>query len=231
MYTTIPKVTFLELQEDIKRIMAVIGIFSFEESFLAVDEDIDPRITFKTLVERANATFSRHFPLIFIQRVNFNRDGIYTFVDNFNLYVAGTMGAESIQLIPDAVVSVSSTRIFHAKWGYIPFTYQPPYLILKGTYSGLFYAKTLCKYRIYFDPLDRTKDAIYYIEKNTPVYDIFIKQLVYDVAFFMLMAKQNYNITELPIEIFGGLENLTSELRSELDTLYNENPRNYLILY
>lgn len=232
MYSIIPKVTFNEIQEDIKRIMATIGLFSFEESFLAVDENIDPRITFKTILERSNATFSRHFPLLFIQRIFFAPgDKFYTFVDNFDLYLAGNLDPEFINLVPDTVVSISTVRHFHAKWGFLSFTYQPPYLIPKYPVNGNFFAKTLCKYRIHFNPNNRDDDAVYYINKTTPIYDIFIKQIVYDISFFMLSAKNNYQITDLPIEIFGGLEEISNLLRDELETLYAENPRNYLIYY
>lgn len=232
MYTIIPKVTFNELQEDVKRIMATVGLYTFEESFLAVDPDINPRITFRTLVERANATFSRHFPLLFIQRIYIQPNTrVYTFIDNFDLYLNGSLDASLINMIPDAVVSISYTPHMHAKWGSW-FTYQPPYLIFKiMAWSGLMYAKTLCKYRIHFNPNNRNDDAIYYMEKATPIYDVFIKQLVYDIAYFLVTAKQNYTINELPIDVFSGLENVANELRSELETLYQENPRNYLLYY
>lgn len=231
MYRDIGRVTFNELQEDVKRILATVGLYSFEESFLAVDPDINPRITFRTLVERANATFSRHFPLLLIQKIYIQPNTrIYKFVDNFDLYLAGNLDPEYIILIPDAVVSISPVPFFHGKW-YSNFTYQPPYLIFKFTYSNMVYAKTLCKYRIHFDPNNRDNDAIYYLEKPTPLYDIFIKQLVYDIGYFLVTAKQNYSISELPIDIFSGLENVVSELKSELETLYADNPRNYLIFY
>jgi hypothetical protein len=230
MYTTIPFIRFDDIIEDARRIMATVGVYNFDE-IIAVDPDVPPRRTLRTLLERANATFSRHFPLLYIQTIVINNNNIYTFIDNFDLYIAGTLDPAFILMIPDAVINVSSVPIIHAKWPVILFNYQPPYLIFKGKISGKYYAKTLCKYKLYFDNNNVSNDAVYYMERSTPLYDIFIKQFVYDLSYFIITMKRNYNITELPIEVFGGLEDFVGELKSELETLYSENPRNYLIMY
>lgn len=232
MYTVIPKVTFDEIKDDTIRIMSTIAIYNVDEVMLAVEPNIPPRKTFLTLIERANATFSRHFPLIYIQRINIQpQDRTYTFVDNFNLYVNGTLDPTLVTMVPDAVTGISTVHFHHAKWNPSIFLYQPPTLIFKYKISGLVYAKTICKYRIYTDQNNPANDAIYFIDKRTPIYDIFIKQFVYDFAFFIYNNKLNYSIAELPIDVFSGLEQITSELRNELETLYNENPRNFLLYY
>lgn len=219
-----------QILEDVRRIMATIGVFSFDE-ILSVDEDVLPRRTIRTIIERANATFSRHFPLYYVQILPLNNQQQFTFKDNFDLYIAGQLEPMYITLVPDAVVGVSNVRFPHAKYNFHQFHYQPPTLFFRARKSGRFYAKTLCKYRLYYDNNNVANDAIYFIDKATPVYDIFIKQVVYDFAFFIIMMKNNYQITALPIEVFAGLEELVSELRNELETIYNENPRNYLIMY
>jgi hypothetical protein len=69
------------------------------------------------------------------------------------------------------------------------------------------------------------------MDRVTPLYDVFIKQVVLDIAEYIIALKNNYQLTNLPIEVFLGLENKVGDLRSELETLYNENPRNFLIFY
>ncbi len=230
MFNTITFIRIDDIIEDVRRMMATIGVFSFDE-ILSVDEDVLPRRTIRTIISRSNATFSRHFPLYYVQILPLNNQNQFTFVDNFDLYLAGTLDPKYITLIPDAVVSISTMPYPHAKYNYIRFHYQPPTLFLKGTYTQRLFAKTLCKYRLHFDNNNVSNDAIYFMEKNTSIYDIFLKQVVYDFAFFIIMMKNNYQISALPIEVFNGLEELVGELRNELETLYQENPRNYLIMW
>ncbi|MCS7318213.1 MAG: hypothetical protein NZZ41_07925 [Candidatus Dojkabacteria bacterium] len=230
MYNTVPSVTFDEIIEDVKRVLALIGVYRFYE-ILAVDPDTTPEATMRIIIERANAEFSKYMPLVYVQKFYFNNERVVEFIDNFDLYLAGSLSSDNILLVPDAVVGLSNMPHFHAKYNVYKFSYQPPYLILNYPLSGLIYIKTLCKYRINFDANTPSNNAIYFMHKQTPVYDVFLKQVVYNTALHIVMLKKNYSITELPIEVFNGLEEYMSELKSELETLYNESYRNYLIMY
>jgi len=228
-YSVIPYVTLNNVIDDAIRIMSAIGVYRVDDLF-AIDPDYPPQHTKRTIIERSNATVSRHFPLYYIQKVQIV-NGRYTFVDNFDDYINNRITAQEVTLIPDAVVSISPVHMITPKFGQFKFVYQPPNLITMFPLNTIAYAKTLCKYRLYYDNNNINNDAIYFIDKNTPIYDIFIKQVVMDIAYFISNLKNNYQLSDLPIEVFAALENIQSELRSELETLYNENPRNYLILY
>ena len=228
-YPIIPYVTLNTIMDDAMRIMSAIGVYRVDDLF-AIDPDYPPQHTKRTIIERSNATVSRHFPLYYIQRIHVV-NGRYTFVDNFQDYINNVIQPHEVTLIPDAVVSISPTPMITPKFGTYKFIYQPPTLVTMYPITITAYAKTLCKYKLYYDNNNIDNDAVYFMDKNTPVYDIFIKQVVMDIAYFISNLKNNYQLTELPIEVFAALENIQSELRTELETLYNENPRNYLILY
>jgi len=230
-YEHVPFVTLDQIYDDAVRILALIGVYNIPQMF-AIDPDWPPRRTQRTLVERANATFSRHFPLFYIQRVHIVK-GQYAFTNNIMSYITNSITPREITLIPDAVVSLTPTSIITAKFGLYKFAYQPPtvYMTSMPYMSGLLCAKTLCKYPLVFDNNNIANDAMYFIDRVTPLYDVFIKQIVLDIAEYIIALKNNYQLTNLPIEVFAGLENKVGDLKSELETLYNENPRNFLIFY
>jgi len=230
-YEHVPFVRIDEIYDDAVRILSLIGVYNISQLF-AIDPDWPPRRTQRTLIERANATFSRHFPLFYIQRVNIYR-GQYTFRNNILDYINNNIQPRDITLVPDAVVSLTSTSIITAKYGLYKFAYQPPTLYMTSMpyMSGVLCAKTLCKYPLVFDDNNIANDAMYFMDRVTPLYDIFIKQVVLDIAEYIIALKNNYQLTNLPIEVFLGLENKVGDLKSELETLYNENPRNFLIFY
>lgn len=232
MFQQIDRVTFLDIIEEIKRRLAVIGVYNFYE-ILAVDPDTTPEQTMKYLIEQAVSHFNKYIPLLYIQKI-YIRDTdypIFTFVDNFHLYLNGTLQPDAVNLIPDSVIALSTVPVFHAKYNAFPFTYQPPHLYLKVRVTGRIYAKTLCKYKVHVDPNNYANNAIYFLTKGSQMYYLLINQIVYNVGYHIIMLKKNYAISELPIEVFNGIEEYISELKSELDNLYNEGLRNYLILY
>jgi len=230
-YEHVPFVTLDQIYDDAVRILALIGVYNIPQMF-AIDPDWPPRRTQRTLVERANATFSRHFPLFYMQKVHIVK-GQYTFTNNITSYINNSIPPRDITLVPDAVVSLTPTSIITAKFGLYKFAYQPPTLYMTSMpyMSGLLCAKTLCKYPLVFDDNNIANDAMYFIDRVTPLYDIFIKQIVLDIAEYIIALKNNYQLTNLPIEVFAGLENKVGDLKSELETLYNENPRNFLVFY
>lgn len=230
MYTNIPYITYEQIIDTVQAYLAIIGVYNFRE-ILSVDPDYTAEKVLLNIISYANREFSKHLPLLIVLRVYVNNEMRVRLVDNFNLYLAGTLDPENIILVPDTIISVSPASFFHPKYNNIPHVYQPPYLIFRANVSGTFYLKSLCKYRIVEDPNNYLNSRIYYMEYNTPIFDYFAKQVTYNIGLHITMLKKNYSISDLPIEVFGGLEEYIGDLRSDLETFYNDSMKNYLIMY
>lgn len=219
----IPSITIEELMEEARKNLALVSIYDFRELF-AIDPNTTPEEVWRQIVHRSLAEFVRHFPFYYVQRIMFNNDVIYTFVDNLHLYVSGTLDPLYVTLVPDVVVSVSTHPMPQAKSSAIKFDYRNPNLFLYAPLNGLFYVKTLCKYPVY-------QDTVYFLNRSSQEFDIYRKFLTLDVGLYILYLKKNYALSNLPIELFGGLEELVQAIRDELSRMIEALPRNYLIMY
>lgn len=230
MYTNISYVSYSQIIDTVQAYLAIIGVYNFRE-ILSVDPDYTAEKVLLNIISYANREFSKHVPLLIVIKLFVNNEIRVRLVDNFDLYLAGNLDPENIILVPDAIISVSPTSVFHPKYNSIPHVYQPPYLIFRGRMTGTFYLKALCKYRIVENPNDWLDSRIYYMDYNTPIFDYFAKQVTYNIGLHIVMLKKNYAISDLPIEVFGGVEEYISELKSELENFYNDSMKNYLIMY
>lgn len=230
MYRQIPYITYQNIIDTVQAYLAIIGVYNFRE-ILSVDPDYTAEKVIKNIVMYANREFSKHMPLLYVMKLFVNNEDRIMLFDNFNLYVNGQLDPENIVMVPDTIIGVSSTHYFHPKYNAFQFSYQPPYLILRGRYSGILYLKTLCKYRLWENQNDYLDSRIYFMEINTPIFDYFAKQVVYNIGLHISMLKKNYTITELPIDVFSGLEEYVAELKNELETFYTESAKNYLLFY
>lgn len=188
--------------------------------------------SFSVVIRRALKELDRKTPL-FVSSQLYLTGEEFEFHDNLDACVAGELDWKYLQLPPTALVNISGSLLNAAR------TYQldPGGSVIRyPSQSGMVTVEYLARhpYRFSKHPTEDkfTEDSVIYgvaIERDYWS-DMFMNLVEYHLCNYLIELKTQTNYTELPIEVFSGLQ----DKRSELDNILNEyflGPTHYSYLW
>lgn len=149
---------------------------------------------------------------------------VYTFVDNFGDYLAGTIDEGYIQLVPTTIINVAGSWVYQ----YRDYVYSAPHLSLAGyPYNKEIYYACRRPVMLTFDEDGKniTPDSfVYCLDIDGRAVDRwFLKYLEYEVLVYLRDQKNNLMYPELPIDFLSGLPERIAEVSQVIDS-YRQSP-------
>lgn len=184
-----------------------------------------------SIVRDSLQNFERYYPLNLLQKLHIVLDPITSrsnyIVNNFDQYLKGEIQEEDIQITPEAVYSVGSSRGYY---GYSTPSFRPKYeggyFIDLSLQTGVYYAETVCK-RPFPEVYDEVtgepteKCAIYFMTRDLDsTYSIFNDEMYLNFCRYIISIKKNIFLQGMPIELFQGLEEDYNRIDNQLQNTY-----------
>lgn len=195
----------LLLLPDINEVLSMVG-------------QVNPMKSRVELMKKSLEKFSHQVPLIRMSRMNINTNQYQFNVNNFDLYATNQIPVLDVIMIPTRIISLNGTiGGSRRQW-----VYQDN--ILNSWITGDVLVNALYRQRPYYvaygndDKLD-PKASIGFIEERYE--SLFIDQCLLDILEFFNQLNTNFDYPDLPIQLFGGISEKISELRSELEYSYS----------
>lgn len=186
--------------------------------------------SFKSILRKSLKELDRKTPLFVSSQLYLTGDE-FTFTDNLDACLKGELDFKYLQLPPTALVNISGSLLNAAR------TYVLDGSVLKyPSQSGMVTVEYLTRHPYRFTKHateDRFTDesAIYGIATERDYWsDMFINLVEFHLCNYLLELKTQTNYTELPIEVFSGLQ----DKKNELDNILNEyflGPTHYSYLW
>lgn len=178
---------------------------------------------FKGIVEQTIREFDLKCPLFMWDREIYNCNTKIVFRDNYDQYLKGLVAERYLEFVPTSVLHYTKGLLTR----YRDFTYVAPYLKMSG--QGKYYISYFTKHpvRFYIDEKTDTftdESHIYGIfEEMGDEFTYFMYLLEFNLLSYMSSQKQQMSYSELPLEIYQGLEDRKSELKEYLDDWWQNN--------
>lgn len=226
----IPRVTLKEIFKDTFRRSTLLAIPDISE-YLVVDESMFTKWEiFYSIVRDALKNFEFYYPLCLNQKIYISKspDNTAYIEGNFDAFIEGKISEEHAFITPSSVVGISTTSFVNGA-PMRNFRYEPPVFYDFHYSSGTYHANCICKRPFIEDYNEVTgeptnKCAIYYMSKDIDsVYGVFRDEVYLQVCRYLSNVKKNMMLSNMPIELFQGLEEDMSKLEGKLESLYNSN--------
>lgn len=226
---------FISLKK-LKRIIfkrsTLIAIPSLND-LLELNEDFSADEVFFSIVDLARQEFEKYFPLALQQKVYItpNPRGEFDFIDNFKAYIVGKISEDDINLIPNAVLGLTTNYYTNFSTMIRLYRYiNPPKLTDFGYAAGVYFVRSLCSYPMFEEYTKESncktasdRAGIYFMIEQGPRWKIFQDEVYLQLCRYLLNLKKNMAMPNLPIELFQGLEEDYSKVESAQQTTYQQN--------
>lgn len=172
---------------------------------------------FVKYVEDSLRDFYNHYPAVLRKTFGsgLSSGTSYTFVDNFDAYIAGNISEEDVELIPEAICKISS------QWGHRTtsnnFKYIKPTLsLMTGANIITYYAYPPCRWKISPDGKFTEDSAVYFVDFNDENH--FIEIVALNILSFLQLTR-NSVVQPTGLQFFDYRDTI-SELRQSVETFY-----------
>lgn len=221
------KVTLKEIYKYIFSRSTLIAIPNLNELF-ELNEKLTKYEVFFSIVDNALKEFEKWVPLYIKQKVWIQLDQYrrFTFESNFDAYLDGKIIEDDIILVPSAIVGFSLNPYNTYMGTYIRnFDYRPPTLYEFWYGNKIYWIECICNRPLIEEYDEKSKDytdrcAIYFMAKVGSEYKYFLDQVYLEVCRYIVNLRKNLGLTNMPIELFQGLEEDMSKLENKLETYY-----------
>lgn len=225
----INKVTLKDLYKDTFKRSTLISIPNLSEMLQVPDSEYTKWEIFYTIVRDALKNFEYYYPLTLIQKIWIEVDSATRKAyinDNFKSYLKGIVSEEQICIMPAALVGMSTSFYTASTYPLRNFRYNPPELSDCWYSSNAYYINSICK-RPFIEEYDTVTTeptdncAIFYMNKDgDSEYSIFRDEVYVQLCRYLTSLKKNMMLQNLPIELFGGLEEDMGKVESNLNNIY-----------
>lgn len=227
----IPKVTLKELYKDTFRRSTLISIPNLTEFFEIEGSNYTSWEVFYGIVRDALQKFEYHYPYNYIQKlyieVNLNKRTGMIF-DNFKAYLDGIVCEDQLTIIPASVQGLALNGFTASIYPLRNFRYEPPMFTDFWYSSRVYFANTLINRPLFEEYDEASKEptercAVYFMSKDVgSQYKIFRDQLYVELCRYIMNMKKNMQLTNMPIELFLGLEEDFQRIESQLENIYQQ---------
>jgi hypothetical protein len=228
-FKTMEKVTLKELYRDTFRRSALISIPHLNDLFEVPGSEFTKWEVFYNIVRDALKEFEYYYPYTDVMKIWIEVDSKTRkakITDNFKAYLDGKISEDQICLVPSSVAAISNSFYTISTYPLRAFKYQT------GEFSDFWYSSNLYyvlgTYKRPFieeydpvskEPVDRC--AVYYMNKDKDsLYSMFRDEVYIQVCRFLLVQKKNMMLQNMPIELFQGIEEDSQNVKSELQSKY-----------
>lgn len=211
-------------------IPGLMDLLSFNEEEFSADE------VFESILRMALEKFEYYEPLI--TSINIYIDyGVkdhYSFIDNVASVIKGIVSEDNLEMIPNSVIGLTKFRQYSD--GYrIRVQYESPKMYRTSMSSAQYLVKGIFNRPLIIE-YDSTKSftdncwLCFMAENRGEKWGMFMKQLLLSFLDYIYNIKTNMTIPDLPLEIFGAIETVKSDLATDLETYYKETLSNGSLL-
>lgn len=214
---------------------ALIAIPNASELLEVPESNFNKWEVFFSIVQMALDKFNMHAPLNIMQKFYVNAESGSTYIaritDNFESAVnhPELFNADQILLMPDAVNGASFTPITRYTRLNKDFSYEKGGILNEWLWgSQSMYFPCICSYPLVEDYDEVThepsdKCGVYYMSRKTrgSDYKIFLMQVFVQFVEYINSIKMNFELSDTPIQIFGGLEDQASKYTDIINTYYD----------
>lgn len=223
----IPRTSINKLKDYLRRSSSTLGSPDFIELLeVSAPKDSSGDVVFVRLIKLALNEFERLNPAYLYGTISqgISSGDYIMFTNTFGDYLAGTINAEQIQLVPTAIVNISSSWVNQ----YRDYVYTAPYLSLGTIPSNgeIYYAARRPVIVSYEEGTKEVTDDsfIYFIDVDQQYKDrIFLKFLEYEILTYLRDQKNNLMYPDMPIDYISGLPERIAELQQAIDA-YKTSP-------
>jgi len=236
----VPKITLKELYKDVFRRSTLVSIPDLSELLQVPNSEFSKWEIFFTIVKDALNAYEFHYPLCKIQKVfievnPLSRIGRYN--PNFGAYLNGVLSEDDITLEIASCQGLAYNGYINSQWPLRNFRFENGEFSDFWYTSGLYWANCICK-RPLIEDYVRTEDskgegckeaeptdkcAIYFMKKDLDTqYVIFRDQVYLEVCRYLIDIKKNFNLSNMPIELFQGLEEDFNRIDNKLQNIYQQ---------
>lgn len=223
----IPKITLKELWQITSRRSSLITIPRLSE-LLEFNNEFSHDQVFYGIALDALDKFKYYYPLNRIQKSFLTVDEskrILRLEDNFKDYENGIITEDQLFLLPTAVVGISYNSTVSSIFPLRNFKYDDGVFSDFWYPSGTYWMHAICNYPFpeHFDEKGEATDkcAIYFMEKDSgPRFKTFKDQLYVEFCRYIWNIRQNFQLQNLPIDVFQGLQDDSQRVQADLDRIY-----------
>lgn len=221
------KILLKDLKRDTFRRSALLCIPDINNLF-SLNDDYTPQEIFFGIVKDALKVYEKWLPIYLQTKVYIepdNMNGTFQFKDNFSGYINGSVPEDMICLIPSAITSLSKGG-WNDSCNSIQYRYYPPRLSEFWYYPSTYFMSYLANRPIVESYDEKSKDftddcAVYFMTKDTSSESrIFLDQVYVELCRYIINLKKNFALNNLPIDMFGGLEDDYNRVFNELNDYY-----------
>lgn len=206
--------------------LASIGVEDIYE-LLTIDEQNDGYDVIDQILSDSIDRLEYYEPLVLKMFVEFDNKP-YEFIDNFSEHLSGIVPRTGLQLIPRKIVSINDLYS-GSKRGII---YEPP--VLLSSLSGRFPINAIVNRPVVKAKSEKQysdDSRIYYLgELYKPQLFRFKNLFVVNLCNHIIRLNENLEHPNMPINTFVGLQNFYSDLKTTVDSDY-ENSHGYAGIY
>lgn len=227
------KVTLKELYDDVFRRSSLISIPNLSEMLVVPGSAYSRWEIFAQIVRDALDKFEYYYPLTLNQKMYIEVDDstrIAKYFPNFDSFLEGILDEDSIVLDISACSGLSYYSYINSGYPLRNFSFNNGQFLEFWYPTGVYWGNCICK-RPFIEefirgdredqPTDRC--AVYFLKRNSDSqWTIFRDQLFVSLCRYLLSIKKNIAYTNLPIDLFGGLEEDLNKVESKLDSIYSE---------
>lgn len=195
---------------------------------------------FYTIVRDALNTYEYYYPLCRIQKVFIEVDSISRrgkYYPNFEAYLNNALDEDDITLEIASCQGLAYNGYVNTQWPLRNFRFE------NGEFSdfwytqGTYWANCICK-RPFPEDFIRTREskgdgqkeaepadncAIFFMKSNQDTqYTIFRDQVYCEVCRYIMNIRKNFALSNMPIELFQGLEEDFNRIDSKLQNIYQQ---------
>lgn len=173
-----------------------------------------------TLLRQSLLTYEKKVPLFHTALISVPGE-TYQFVDNTEEYFLGIVGERYWTPIPEGIINLSGSLINEVR----VYHYDKPYLRnLTGKGIREVYYTTRRPVRFFKDLVKDEFDINSFIYEfdlwNDYKTEQFLKEVILTIIRYMLELKRQVNYTDLPIQIYDGLDEKYNQIDAELNEFY-----------
>lgn len=199
------------------------------ERFFSMNKTYTPQQIFCSIVREALGKFEFYYPLFLINKTYINAypNRMFEFQDNFSAFIAGEVTEDRISLVPSSVIGFTASVDASVGSMIRTFRYDPP-RVTEFWYSPRdYWVHMLCR-RPLVEAYDEVSKgytdtcAVYYISNSIDSASrIFLDQVYVETCRYILNMKKNLTLSNMPIELFQGLEEDLNKIEGTLENHYS----------
>lgn len=214
------KMTVHEIEDYILTSSPIFGMPSFKD-ILRIHVTGSYYKVFTRIIEDSLKELDRKRPLFLHSQIYIGSNGEYEFEDNLEAVTSGILDLKYLTLHPTSIINLGGSLLHAAR----TYTYDEGTGVLEcSTLTGLVECDYLARHPFIHskNPVEDefTEDSVIYglKMKSDYVSDMFINLVTYHLVCYIIELRAQVNYTELPIEIFSGLQ----DKKSDMDRIVEE---------